>query len=105
MALTMMMALLAASALSSSLLPASLAVTSPYVRPPPRPRAPLSSLLPDADADGQTPQQVRDAARPAGRPEPTILCFQHVFCNSSRLRAQASYSLISETPCFLFFSF
>jgi hypothetical protein len=54
MALTMMMALLAASALSSSLLPASLAVTSPYVRPPPRPRAPLSSLLPDADADGQT---------------------------------------------------
>ncbi|KAJ1264754.1 hypothetical protein BS78_08G025700 [Paspalum vaginatum] len=36
-------------------LPASLAVTSPYVRPPPR--ATLS-LLRDADADDQTPQQV-----------------------------------------------
>jgi hypothetical protein len=67
--MALMMALLAASALS--LLPASLAVTSPYVRPPPR--APLSSLLPDADADGQTPQQVRDAAaRPAGAYHPVF---------------------------------
>jgi hypothetical protein len=49
-----LMALLAASALSS-LLPASLAVTSPYVRPAPRPTL---SLLPNADVDGQTPQQV-----------------------------------------------
>jgi acid phosphatase type 7 len=42
-------------------LPASLAVTSTYVRPPPR--ATLSSLLEDdAGADGQTPQQVRRVA-------------------------------------------
>ncbi|KAL6906093.1 hypothetical protein ACP4OV_003694 [Aristida adscensionis] len=47
---------LAAAAALSSLAPApSLAVTSPYVRPPPR--AALS-LPRDADADGQTPQQV-----------------------------------------------
>lgn len=46
---------LALLAIASSALPASLAVTSPYVRPPPR--ATLS-LLQDDDADGQTPQQV-----------------------------------------------
>ncbi|KAK3139341.1 hypothetical protein QOZ80_5AG0381790 [Eleusine coracana subsp. coracana] len=45
--------ILAASTLS--LPPASLAVTSPYVRPPPRETL---SLLQDDDADGQTPQQV-----------------------------------------------
>jgi hypothetical protein len=50
---------LALLALASAALPASLAVTSPYVRPPPR--ATLS-LPRDDDADGQTPQQVRAAA-------------------------------------------
>ncbi|PWZ44892.1 putative purple acid phosphatase 20 [Zea mays] len=44
----------AALALLVLALPAALAVTSPYVRPPSR--ATLSSLLED-DADGQTPQQ------------------------------------------------
>ncbi|RCV36504.1 hypothetical protein SETIT_7G324000v2 [Setaria italica] len=53
MALMALLVALAASALS--LLPASLAVTSPYVRP--APRATLS-VLRDDDADGQTPQQV-----------------------------------------------
>jgi hypothetical protein len=43
---------LAASAFSS---PASLAMTSPYVRPAPRETL---SLPRDDDADGQTPQQV-----------------------------------------------
>jgi hypothetical protein len=47
---------LALLVLASSALPASVAVTSPYVRPPPR--ATLS-LPRDDDADGQTPQQVR----------------------------------------------
>jgi hypothetical protein len=61
-----LMALLAASALSS-LLPASLAVTSPYVRPAPRPTL---SLLPDADVDGQTPQQVHH-----------VQFILHVFCS------------------------
>jgi len=50
------MAALALLVLASSALPASVAVTSPYVRPPPR--ATLS-LPRDGDADGQTPQQVR----------------------------------------------
>jgi acid phosphatase type 7 len=49
----------AALALLVLALPAALAVTSPYVRPPSR--ATLSSLLED-DADGQTPQQVRHVA-------------------------------------------
>jgi acid phosphatase type 7 len=53
----------AALALLVLALPAALAVTSPYVRPPPR--ATLSSLLEDdAGADGQTPQQVRRVALP-----------------------------------------
>ena len=50
------MAALALLVLASPALPASLAVTSPYVRPPTR--ATLS-LPRDDDADGQTPQQVR----------------------------------------------
>jgi acid phosphatase type 7 len=49
----------AALALLVLALPASLAVTSTYVRPPPR--ATLS-LLQDAGSDGQTPQQVRRVA-------------------------------------------
>ncbi|KAK3118406.1 hypothetical protein QOZ80_9BG0698590 [Eleusine coracana subsp. coracana] len=54
MALAALLVLTAATAMS---LPpaASLAVTSPYVRPPPRETL---SLLKDDDADGQTPQQV-----------------------------------------------
>ncbi|CAM0950244.1 unnamed protein product [Alopecurus aequalis] len=44
---------------ATALLPTCLAVTSPYVRP--RPRAMLS-LPADADADGQTPQQVHVSA-------------------------------------------
>ncbi|GJN06983.1 hypothetical protein PR202_ga24767 [Eleusine coracana subsp. coracana] len=54
MALAALLVIAAASALS---LPpaASLAVTSPYMRPPPRETL---SLLKDHDADGQTPQQV-----------------------------------------------
>jgi acid phosphatase type 7 len=52
-------ALALALALLVLALPASLTVTSPYVRPPSR--ATLSSLLED-DADGQTPQQVRHVA-------------------------------------------
>ncbi|XP_062182776.1 probable purple acid phosphatase 20 isoform X2 [Phragmites australis] len=52
----MALALLAIAASALSMLPGSLAVTSPYVRP--APRATLSLLLQDDDADGQTPQQV-----------------------------------------------
>ncbi|CAD6270555.1 unnamed protein product [Miscanthus lutarioriparius] len=55
MARSRSMAALALLVLASSALPASVAVTSPYVRPPPR--ATLS-LPRDDDADGQTPQQV-----------------------------------------------
>lgn len=46
-----------AAASAMSLIPASLAVTSPYVRPPPRPT--LSLLQVPDDTDGQMPQQVR----------------------------------------------
>ncbi|CAD6265233.1 unnamed protein product [Miscanthus lutarioriparius] len=52
--MALLVVVLAASALS--LFPASLAVTSPYVRP--APRATLPVLRDDAAADGQTPQQV-----------------------------------------------
>jgi hypothetical protein len=51
--MALLVVVLAASALS--LFPASLAVTSPYVRP--APRATLPVLRDDAAADGQTPQQ------------------------------------------------
>ncbi|KAK3136140.1 hypothetical protein QOZ80_5BG0428680 [Eleusine coracana subsp. coracana] len=51
----MALLLLIVAAFTLSPPPASLAVTSPYVRPPPRETL---SLLRDDDADGQTPQQV-----------------------------------------------
>ncbi|KAL5204138.1 hypothetical protein ABZP36_009009 [Zizania latifolia] len=64
MANALALALLAAAVAASvlSLPPASLAVTSPYVRP--RPRATLSLLKDSDDAatDGQTPQQVHISA-------------------------------------------
>ena len=47
--------LILVSALSLLPPPATLAVTSPYVRPAPRETL---SLLQDDDGDGQTPQQV-----------------------------------------------
>ena len=50
---------LAASAVSLFPAAASLSVTSPYVRPPPRPDALSLLLQDDDDSDGQTPQQVR----------------------------------------------
>ncbi|TKV99289.1 hypothetical protein SEVIR_8G033200v4 [Setaria viridis] len=53
-ALAALLVLAASAALS--VLPACLAVTSPYVRP--APRATLSLLRKDDDADGPTPQQV-----------------------------------------------
>ncbi|KAG2614891.1 probable purple acid phosphatase 20 [Panicum virgatum] len=49
---------LAASAVSLFPAAASLSVTSPYVRPPPRPDALSLLLQDDDDGDGQTPQQV-----------------------------------------------
>jgi hypothetical protein len=61
-ALAALLALAASAALSA--LPACLAVTSPYVRPPPR--ATLS-LRKNDDADGQTPQQVRTSSLFAAR--------------------------------------
>jgi hypothetical protein len=65
---------LALLVLASSALPASVAVTSPYVRPPPR--ATLS-LPRDDDADGQTPQQVRTPS------SSVMLCSQARSCFGS----------------------
>lgn len=62
-ALAALLVLAASAALS--VLPACLAVTSPYVRP--APRATLSLLRKDDDADGPTPQQVRTRCSAAYR--------------------------------------
>jgi hypothetical protein len=56
-ALSSLVLLVLVLVMAFSALPASLAVTSPYVRPPARATLPLL-LQDDDDADGQTPQQV-----------------------------------------------
>nr|CAB3459394.1 unnamed protein product [Digitaria exilis] len=54
--MALLVVLAAASAMSLTLIPATLAVTSPYVRPPARPTLPLLQV--HDDSDGQAPQQV-----------------------------------------------